>query len=219
METKGNNETYNRIQEQAKALFMKYGMRSVSMDDIASELGMSKKTIYQFFADKDQLVEAVVESDIHDMQTDCNFCFNESVNAIDEIFLTMDRILGHFRELNPTVLYDLQKFHFNSYKRFKKNKDTYLLEIIRKNIQRGIEEGLYRPDLDVDVLSRYRLESMMAAFNVEAFPPAKFNLADVTMVIMEHFVFGLTTLKGYNLTLQYKQERIKKKKDENRQAN
>jgi hypothetical protein len=96
MEIKGNNETYNRIQEQAKALFMKYGMRSVSMDDIASELGMSKKTIYQFFADKDQLVEAVVESDIHDMQKDCNFCFNESVNAIDEIFLTNGQDPGSF---------------------------------------------------------------------------------------------------------------------------
>jgi hypothetical protein len=144
------------------------------------------------------------------MQSDCDYCYRESADAIDEIFLTMDRILGHFRDLNPMLLYDLQKFHFNSYKKFKQNKDTFLLEIIRKNMLRGIEEGLYRPDLDVEVLSRFRLESIMAPFNIEVFPPAKFNLADVTLVIIEHFVFGLTTLKGYNLILKYQQERIKK---------
>ena len=93
--------------------------------------------------------------------------------------------------------------NFNSFKKFKENKDTFLLEIIRKNIQRGIEEGLYRPDLDVEVLSRYRLESMMAPFNIDVFPPSKFNLAEVTLIIIEHFVFGLTTLKGHNLILQY----------------
>jgi hypothetical protein len=81
---------------------------------------------------------------------------------------------------------------------------------------RGIEEGLYRPDLDVEVLSRYRLESMMVPFNIDLFPPSRFNLADVTLVIIEHFVFGLTTLKGHNLILQYQQERTKKKKDDNR---
>jgi AcrR family transcriptional regulator len=216
MEIKGNVETHQRIQEQAKALFTKYGIRSVSMDDIAGDLGMSKKTIYQFFADKDELVDAVVEQDIREMQTDCTYCFSESANAIDEIFMTMDRILDHFRELNPMILYDLQKFHFNSFKKFKENKDTFLLEIIRKNIQRGIQEELYRPDLNVEVLSRYRLESMMAPFNIDVFPPSKFNLADVTLVIIEHFVFGLASLKGHNLILQYQTERTKKKKDDNR---
>ena len=216
MEIKGNVETHQRIQEKAKALFTKYGIRSVSMDDIAGDLGMSKKTIYQFFADKDELVDAVVEQDIREMQTDCTYCFSESANAIDEIFMTMDRILDHFRELNPMILYDLQKFHFNSFKKFKENKDTFLLEIIRKNIQRGIQEGLYRPDLNVEVLSRYRLESMMAPFNIDVFPPSKFNLADVTLHIIEHFVFGLASLKGHNLILQYQTERTKKKKDDNR---
>jgi hypothetical protein len=162
------------------------------------------------------LVDAIIEQDIRDMQADCDFCQIRSANAIDEIYLSMDRILDHFRDLNPMLLYDLQKFHFNSFQKFKKNKDTFLLEIIRKNILRGIEEELYRPDLDVEVLSRYRLEAMMAPFNIDVFPPAKFNLSEVTIVIIEHFVFGLTTLKGYNLILRYQQERIKKKKDDNR---
>jgi AcrR family transcriptional regulator len=216
MELKEQTETYKRIHEQAKILFMKFGIRSVSMDDIAGALGISKKTIYQYFADKDKLVDAIIEEDIRDMQEDCDFCLQKSANAIEEIYLSIDRILDHFRDLNPMLVYDLQKFHFSSFQKFKKNKDTFLLEIIRKNILRGIGEGLYRPDLDVEVLSRYRLESMMAPFNIEVFPPSKFNLAEVTLVIIEHFVYGLTTLKGYNLIITYQQERTKKNKDDNR---
>lgn len=216
MEVKIDVETTSRIHDQAKALFMKYGIRSVSMDDISRECGMSKKTIYQYFADKDQLVEAIIEQDISQMQEECDMSFKDSANAIDEIFLTMDRTLVHFQDLNPMLLYDLHKFHFNSYKKFKENKDTYLLQIIRKNILRGIEEGLYRTDLNVEVLSRFRLESLMIPFNLEAFPPTKYNLAEVTLVIIEHFVFGLTTLEGHNLIVKYQQERNKKKKDDNR---
>jgi TetR/AcrR family transcriptional regulator, cholesterol catabolism regulator len=138
------------------------------------------------------------------------------MNAIDEVFLTMDRMLEHLRNLNPTLLYDLQKFHFKSYRKFLQHKNSYLLEIISKNLERGKEEELYRSDIDVEILSRFRLESMMAAFNQEAFPSDKYNLADVTLVIMEHFVFGLTTLKGHKLVLQYQQERTKKKKNDDR---
>jgi TetR/AcrR family transcriptional regulator, cholesterol catabolism regulator len=216
MEPKTSVETHNRIQDQAKILFMRYGIRSVSMDDIAGGLGMSKKTIYQFFADKDELVDAIIEADIRDMRVDCDYCFTGSMNAIDEVFLTMDRMLEHLRNLNPTLLYDLQKFHFKSYRKFLQHKNSYLLEIISKNLERGKEEELYRSDIDVEILSRFRLESMMAAFNQEAFPSDKYNLADVTLVIMEHFVFGLTTLKGHKLVLQYQQERTKKKKNDDR---
>ena len=216
METKTGVETHNRIQEQARILFMRYGIRSVSMDDIAGGLGMSKKTIYQFFADKDELVEAIIDADIRDLQVDCDYCFAGSANAIDEVFQTMDRMLEHLQNLNPNLLYDLKKFHFKSYRKFLQHKNSYLREIISKNLERGIKEELYRNDINVEVLSLYRLESMMVAFNQEVFPSDKFNLAEVTRLIIEHFVFGLTTLKGHKLILQYQQERTKKKKDDNR---
>jgi TetR/AcrR family transcriptional regulator, cholesterol catabolism regulator len=209
-------ETRNRIRDQAKQLYMKYGIRSVSMDDIAVGLGMSKKTIYQYFTDKDELVDAIVDLDIHEIQGDCQSCFAHSVNAVEEVFLTMDKMMEHLRNMNPTILYDLHKFHFQSFKKFSDHKNSYLLDVIKMNLQRGIEEGLFRPDLNVDVISRFRLESMMIGFNMEIFPPTKYGLVETTMVLMEHFIFGLVTPKGYELILKYQNERNKKVKHENR---
>jgi TetR/AcrR family transcriptional regulator, cholesterol catabolism regulator len=209
-------ETRNRIRDLAKQLYMKYGIRSVSMDDIAVGLGMSKKTIYQYFTDKDELVDAIVDLDIQEIQGDCQACFVHSKDAVEEVFLTMDRMMEHLRSMNPTILYDLHKFHFQSFKKFSEHKNSYLLDVIKKNLARGIEEGLYRPDLDVDVISRFRLESMMIGFNMELFPPTKYGLVETTMVLMEHFIFGLVTPKGYELILKYQHERNKKVKHENR---
>jgi AcrR family transcriptional regulator len=209
-------ETRNRIREQAKQLYFKYGIRSVSMDDIAVGLGMSKKTIYQYFADKDELVDAIVDDDIRDTRVDCQECFVQSTDAVEEIFLTLDRMLEHLGQMNPTILYDLHKFHFNSFKKFQEHKNSYLLEIIRKNLERGISEGLYRPDINVDILSRFRLESMMLVFNMEIFPQTKYSIVEVTMTIIENFMFGVVTPRGYDLILKYKQERQNKMKYENR---
>jgi TetR/AcrR family transcriptional regulator, cholesterol catabolism regulator len=209
-------ETRNRIREQAKQLYFKYGIRSVSMDDIAVGLGMSKKTIYQYFADKDELVDAIVDDDIRDTRVDCQECFVQSTNAVEEIFLTLDRMLEHLGQMNPTILYDLHKFHFGSFKKFQEHKNSFLLEIIRKNLERGISEGLYRQDINIDILSRFRLESMMLVFNMEIFPQTKYSIVEVTMAIIENFMFGVVTPKGYDLIMQYKQERQNKTKYENR---
>jgi AcrR family transcriptional regulator len=204
-------ETRDRIQITAAELFMRYGIRSISMDDIAAKLGMSKKTIYQFFADKDELVGAVLDLDICDTQERCDNCLHFSHDAVEEIVLTMEMILEQFRNLNPIILHDLQKFHHTAFQKLTDHKNHYLLDIIRKNLVRGISEGLYRPDIEVEVIARFRLESMMLSFNLDIYPPAKYNLADVSLQIIEHYLFGLATPEGYRLILKYQQERIQKK--------
>jgi AcrR family transcriptional regulator len=205
-------DTKTRIQEQAKNLFMNYGIRSVSMDDIAVGLGMSKKTIYQWFKDKDELVDAIVEDDIRDIQRDCQVCLEESANAIEEIFLTIDRMIVHMRNMNPTILYDLHKFHFQSFRKFTDHKNRYLKQVVATNLRRGMAEGLYRENINVEILSRYRLESMMMPFNQDIFPATEFNMFDITMALIENFLFGVVSLKGYGLIEQYQEQRILKSK-------
>lgn len=202
-------ELKKRIQLKAHEMFMRYGIRSVSMDDIAFQLGMSKKTLYQYVADKDELVDAVLDHEIGEGQENCLKCAH-SRDAVEEIFLTMEHILEQFRNMNPMVLYDLQKFHFASFQKFLKYKNEFLFDVIRKNLERGIREELYRPEINVDVISRFRLETMMLAFNMDVFPPRKYNLADVTREIIEHYLYGVSTLKGYKLILKYNEQRLKK---------
>ena len=206
--------TKERIRQKADELFMKYGIRSVSMDDIANALGMSKKTIYQYFVDKDELVDAVVEADISNMQQDCASVMSDAKDAVHEIFLSIDRLLEQFRNMNPMLIYDLEKFHFRGFQKFMEHKNKFLLQLIRTNMERGIAEGLYREDLNVDIMAKFRLESMMIAFNIDLYPPTKYGLADVSKEIIEHYVYGLASLKGYKLIVKYKEERLKQAKHE-----
>lgn len=188
---------------------MQYGIRSVSMDDIANNLGMSKKTLYQYFADKDELVEAVVEGHINEVQGDCINCRTNATDAIHEIFLTMEHIMEELNNMNPMLLYDLEKFHFKAYQRFKNYKDKFLLQIIRNNIEWGIKDELYRTGLNIDILSKYRIESIMIPFNVAVFPPGKYNLARTSEVMIENFTYGLATIKGHKLIQKYNEQRQK----------
>jgi AcrR family transcriptional regulator len=199
-----------RILVKAEELFMQYGIRSVSMDDIANNLGMSKKTVYQYYADKDELVDAVVDGHISMIQTDCTNCRKDAKDAVHEIYITMERILDEFSNMNPMLLYDLEKFHFRSYQRFKDHKDKFLAQIIRQNIEWGMKDELYRQNLSVDIMSKFRLESMMIPFNVSVFPPGKYNLATLSEYIIEHFVYGLATIKGHKLIQKYNEQRQKK---------
>lgn len=198
-----------RILSKAEELFMQYGIRSVSMDDIANNLGMSKKTLYQYFADKDELVDAVVDGHLKSIQGDCLGCRNDAKDAVHEIFITMDRVIEEISNMNPMLLHDLEKFHFRAYQRFREHKDKFLLQVVRNNIEWGIKDELYRADLNVDVMSKFRIESMMIPFNVTAFPPGKYSLGETAQLLLEHFVYGIATIKGHKLIQKYNEQRQK----------
>ncbi len=199
-----------RIKLQATDLFMKYGVRSVSMDDIANSLGMSKKTIYQFYADKDELVDAVIQEEIHHNEKCCELDRSNSENAVHELFLAMDMVLDMFRSMNPSVLYDIQKYHPNAFLKFHKHKNDYLFSVIKANLVRGISEDLYRDDINIDIIARFRVESMLLPFNPEFQAKVKHTLAEIEEELILQYLFGLVNMKGYKLILKYKQDRIKK---------
>jgi AcrR family transcriptional regulator len=180
------------------------------MDEIATQLGMSKKTIYQYYTDKDQLVDAVAVEEIQFSQDCCMRDTAASENAIEEIFKVMEFVEVMFRNMNPTMLHDLEKYHPGGYRKFLEHKNKFLYEMVKTNIERGIKEELYRPEIDVEIMAHFRLESMMLAFNPELFPTSKFNFVKLQQEILEHFLYGLATLKGYKLILKYKQQRLNK---------
>src|SRR5947209_20504960 len=104
-------EVKERILEKAHELFHRYGIRSVSMDDIAAQLGMSKKTLYQYYADKDELVNAVFDQVLQQNRGQCMDCSKRGENAIHEIFLSFEMVEDLLRNMNRSVLFDMQKYH------------------------------------------------------------------------------------------------------------
>lgn len=196
----------DRISSKAHDLIMKYGVRSVSMDDIANALGISKKTIYQYFVDKDELVEAIIDNTLRENQERCNHHRTTAQNAVQEIYSAKELLREMFTDMNPSILYDLQKYHPKAFTKFLKHKNDFLFGLLKTNIEKGIAEELYRPEINVDIITRFRIESMMMPFNPDFFSKHKHSLLEVEEQLLEHFLFGIVSLKGYKLVLKYKQE-------------
>ncbi len=202
-------EMKERIQAKAEELFRRFGIRSVTMDEISNQLGISKKTLYQSYADKEEIVHAVFDSIMSDNKERC-LCDRENAdNAIQEVFLAFDHVLQMFTEMNPAILFDLHKYHPNVYVKFNAYKYDFLYNVIKQNLQRGIKEEIYRPEINVEIMTRYRIESSMLAFNTEIFPQSKKDLAGVERELLEHFLYGLATTKGTKLIHKYIQQRLK----------
>jgi TetR/AcrR family transcriptional regulator, cholesterol catabolism regulator len=199
-----------RILVKSNELFNRYGIRSVSMDDIAAQLSMSKKTLYQYYTDKDELVNAVFDIILSINKNNCTECIKKGENAIHEVFLSFDIMEEMLKTMNPSVLFDMQKYHPTAYKKFDDFRNGFLYRIIKANLERGVREELYREEIDTDILSRYRLHTVLLSFNPEVFPSNKANLVYIEQQLIECFLYGLATPKGYKLIQKYKNQRTKK---------
>jgi AcrR family transcriptional regulator len=180
------------------------------MDDIAAQLGMSKKTLYQFYTDKDELVTAVFTGVMDDNKRDCSKFRVTADNPIHEVFMAFDMVQDLFANMNPSVLFDMEKYHSTCYRKFQEHKNGFMYQMIRNNIERGIEQELYRSEIDVDVITRYRIHSIMLAFNPEVFPNNRNMIVHIEQQLLEHFLNGLATPKGLKMIQKYKIQRLKK---------
>jgi TetR/AcrR family transcriptional regulator, cholesterol catabolism regulator len=192
-----------RIIEKAERLFFKYGIKSVTMDDIARELGISKKTIYQHFTDKDGIVLAVAENHFQCDRVEAHQMQNEAIDPIAELVLTSEMMRASLSELNPAMIFDLRKYYPSVWALFQRYKHDFILDLLRTNLVKGVAMGLYRPDLSVEVIARVRLEQVDAVFNTDAFPSNKFNFLEVQLILLDHFIRGIVTEKGATLYEQY----------------
>jgi AcrR family transcriptional regulator len=202
-------EQQERIVKKAHELFMRYGIRSVSMDEVANHLGMSKKTIYQFYTDKDALVEDVINIEITEKQVVCKMHRQKSENAILEIFMATDMLLELLTHMNPALIFDLEKYHPKAFRKYNEHKNSFLYTLIKENIEWGKKDGLYREEILADIMARFRLASVFLIFNPDIFPGGKHSLPAIVSEITDNFLYGLASPKGQKLIQKYKQLRQK----------
>ncbi len=194
-----------KIQKGAEELFMRYGVRSISMDDIARHLSVSKKTLYQHFADKEDIVTVTCRAHLERDAEQFAGIRKTARNAIEELVQLSVHIKRNMQDMNPSLLFDLQKYHPKAWKVWLNHKNKFIREAVVRNLRQGMEEGYFREDMDPEVIASVRLELVQLAFNEEIFPSEMFKLSDVQMQIFDHFVFGLLTEKGRKLYLKCKQ--------------
>jgi TetR/AcrR family transcriptional regulator, cholesterol catabolism regulator len=184
-----------RILQQADTMFLRYGLRSVTMDDIAKELGISKKTIYLYFADKDTLVDKVTEYMLEEEKNKADQIYKIAQNPIEEMFLSTKMMKEMLQNINAVLFYDMQKYYPESWKKYLAFK-IHFLEIIKRNLNEGILQKLYRPEINIEILAKLRVESVDLGFNMEVFPTSKYNILDIQLESIDHYIRGIVTPKG-----------------------
>lgn len=204
-----NDPQHNRIIEKSVEKFMHFGIRTISLDDIANDLAISKKTIYKYFDNKADLVKAVTEHIINNVEYSCGTCFASSSNAVSELLNLIEFINGFFTNINPSVMYDLEKYYPESYAIFRKSQDEVVLNQIKDNLKKGIQEELYRADLDIDIVAKLRIGQIQLPFNTDLFNPEEFEIRKVQLVSLELYMMGIVTEKGNKIIEQYKHEKYK----------
>jgi len=193
-----------RIIQGGEELFLMAGIKSVTMDDIAKHLGMSKKTIYQFFKDKNELVMGLVKKKLQEDEDQMCALISKSGNVIEEMINMMKCSEEIFSRINPIVIHDLQKYHPEAWQQFQDFKAGVIVRTLEELLTKGIQQGYIRPDIDVKIMARMRVMQVEMGFNTNIFPLAEFSPWKVQYQLLEHFNFGICTLKGFKLLDEYK---------------
>ncbi len=197
-------KTEEYILTEAEKLFMKFGIKSVTMDDIAKQISMSKKTIYTFYKDKDDLVYKLIAKMLADDECQMAERTKKANNAIEEVFLCMDFLKEMLSRINPTVFYDLQKYHSNAHQLMVNFHHTYVYNSIKNGLERGIIENIFRNDINSEILATLRVSQINWSFECDLVRNAKYSLYDVILETTIHFLFGVSTLSGHVLINKYK---------------
>lgn len=190
-------ETAAKIIEKAYLLFMNYGIRSVSMDEIAHQLGMSKKTIYKFFKDKEAIIETVIEIETCKNLSKMVVRDTTDMGVVKVMMNNLNHISGLFRKISPAILFGLKKYYPNAYNKIIIYTHQVIYPLVKDNIDKGIKEGLYRNDFNPEVLVGFLFKNFMSLFCADAMPFDTGKQYDIEANLIKHFLFGITTCEGH----------------------
>jgi AcrR family transcriptional regulator len=181
----------------ASELFLRYGVKSITMDEIARHISVSKKTIYQHFADKNELVITFTRMVLEQQKSEMIDLENSGVNVMESLRDLSEFLRNKVCNINPSLLFDLKKYFPQAWKIFTEHKKTFLKDHLKRLLERGMKEGYFRANLNMNIISKMRIEQVEMIFNPDMFSESEFNISEVHMQLFQHFVYGICTLKGH----------------------
>ena len=193
----------SRILEKGAQLFFRYGVKSVTMDAIAAELGISKKTIYQHFPDKDSMVLEVVQSFIEQDSMKWEALDKMYSNVIEKMFKSFEMVKDMLTQMNPRLLFEIQKYFPNAFKLFTEHGEKCIHKNLIADFKKGAQFGYFRKDIDFELLARLRMAEVDLAFNPDFYPNNKLSLYETQLTLMDIFMRGILTEKGLTLYNSY----------------
>ena len=196
----------DRIIEGAAELFKTYGIKSVTMDSLASHIGMSKRTIYEVFSDKDELLIGVLKWMAEKKKGLVKRILDESENSIVAIFKILEIGQDHFQGMSPAFQADMKKYHHEV---LMKKTDKCEMPDYRNNIQlieRGIKEKLFRKDINPDLINRCLYSMVRSTMDQDLYPFEQFPRREVVKNIFINYLRGISTKEGVKLINKFETE-------------
>jgi AcrR family transcriptional regulator len=194
---------------QAGELFSKYGIKSMTMDDISRQLGISKKTLYQFVDNKKDLVRKSIQIHINDEQCCMEDVLGCDGNAIDELMMMTKMVSSQMKEMHPSVIFDLKKYHIEAYRCLTDHRDDFIYTNIKRNIEDGMKSGLYRENINPEILTRLYLSMVNIIMDPEVSTLKDHSSAEVYTEMVRYHIRGIASSKGREyLKQKFKQENV-----------
>lgn len=192
-------DTRQKILERSEMLFIKYGIRSITMDDISRELAISKKTLYQFFDNKAELIRQIV-SDFAEKENQAigDIC-RQSDNAIAEMLMIGHHVAQSLVKLPPNTLFDLQKYYPESWNLILDLNRKHIYSVVKQNLAKGIKQGLYRPGLNPEIIARLYVGKALLMTDEELFPPADYDRGELFREFIFYHLHGISSPKGLSM--------------------
>lgn len=189
-------------------LFKRYGFKSVTMDDIARQAGISKKTLYQHFDNKNKIITAALDWYKDSLCSHADSLMDSAADAVEGFVKVKANFDNVFKEVNPLGIFELQRFYPEGYRQFRSNMERDV-ESVRRNLERGKSEGNYREDFDSEIMARFHIECALMIVMPNVLMKDKFDMHRVNSEITDHFIRGILTPKGEKLYRKYKEQYYK----------
>lgn len=188
--------TSAEILEGAKKLYMRYGIKSITMDDVARELGISKKTLYQHVENKNDLVMKIIREHISNEKSCLGAIEGEARDPIEHMLLIARYVLQILREVRPAAMYDLQKYYREAWNIMDKFQQEHIYKTIKANLEAGIDQGLYRAEIDSDIIAKLYVGKTTVITDEELFPTREYDRDRLFSEYITYHLRGILSEEG-----------------------
>jgi len=197
-------EVRERIVVESGLLFGKYGIRSMTMDSLAEEMGISKRTIYERFKDKDTLLKEVIKYYKNQSSEEAHRLIDQSDNAIEALFRIIKMTVSQMQRTSPAFFNDIKKYHQKVFKEFSEPGEMRDYSLTRKLLERGIEQEVFRSDFNIDIVNN-AIHALFDLFGHESsMIESGFRHKEMFDHILVPFFRGISTKKGRKLLVDCK---------------
>jgi AcrR family transcriptional regulator len=186
----------DKILEKSQELFLNLGFKSVTMDEIANSLGISKKTLYKHYSNKTQLVEEVTDYLFDNICCEIDSVYDLNLNPIEELFEIKKVVLQNLKDEKSSPQYQLQKYYPKIYFELKNKQFEIMQGSIKENLNTGINLNLYRAEIDIEFISRLYFHGLVGVRDRDLFPLQQYSMNNLITNYLDYHLRGIATEKG-----------------------